>query len=44
MTKTKTYIPPQGYAETIDCSFGLCQASGGEFNEPTDVDDIVWND
>lgn len=44
MTKKKAYTPPQVYAEPYDCTLGLCQASGGEFEEPTSVDDIVWSD
>lgn len=42
--KTITYIPPQICAEPFDCPFGLCQASGGEFNAPETVDDLIFTD
>ena len=45
MDKLKlAYNPPQVYAEPFDCALGLCQASGGELQDPTTVDDLTWGD
>ncbi len=44
MKKQSAYIPPQTFAEPFDCLTGLCQASGGEFQDPTTVDDLTWGD
>ena len=42
--KLMTYIPPQVCAEPFESPFGLCQASGAEFDTPEYVDDLVFSD
>ncbi len=44
MKKKMAYTPPQVFAEPYDCLSSLCQASGGEFLDPTTVDDLTWGD
>lgn len=42
--KLLIYAPPQTCAEPLIPDGQLCQASPASFDEPTDLDGLVWSD
>lgn len=38
-----SYAPPMTCAEPFDLDSQLCQASGGTFEEPDDLNDLTWS-